>query len=178
MDKIEYKLSELITPGRAQARIKARSKKHALEILSEMLAEALPPDPDAPDRLSLTNSVMEALVQREKLGSTGLGEGIALPHASLPQLETLGAAVVTLLNPVDFDAPDGQPVDVMLAFLAPSPASDEHREILERTSLVLSRHSGKCPLREAQSSTELHSALKCADDAILASYESAPAEEP
>lgn len=171
MNTIQHKLSELITPGRTQARVKARSKKHALEILSEMLAETLPPDPEAPDRLNLTNSVMEALVQREKLGSTGLGQGIALPHASLPQLETICAAVITLMNPVEFDAPDGLPVDVMLALIAPSPASDEHREILERASLVLASHTGPCPLREAQSSTELHSALKCIDEAILASYE-------
>lgn len=177
MNSNQIKLSELITPGLTQARIKARSKKHALEILSEMLAETLPPDPDGPDRLSLTNTVMEALVQREKLGSTGLGQGIALPHASLPQLETVGAVVVTLVNPVDFDAPDGLPVDVMLALIAPSPASDEHREILERASQVLASQTGNCPLREAQSSTELHGALKCLDDAILASYESASAEE-
>ena len=178
MNSNQNKLSELITPGRAQARIKARSKKHALEILSEMLVETLPPDPDGPDRLSLTNTVMEALVQREKLGSTALGEGIALPHASLPQLQEVGAAVVTLVNPVDFDAPDGQPVDVMLALIAPSPASAEHREIIEKASQVLSSHSGNCPLREAQSSTELHAALQCVDAAILASYESANAEEP
>lgn len=177
MDKIESKLSELITPGRALAKINARSKKHALEILSEMLAETLPPDPDAPDRLSLTNSVMEALVQREKLGSTGLGEGIALPHASLPQLEKVTAAVVTLIQPVDFDAPDGQAVDVILALIAPLPPSPAHREILERASLVLSDHASECPLREAQSSTELHAALTCIDKAILASYESQAAEE-
>jgi PTS system nitrogen regulatory IIA component len=177
MDTIEIKLSELITPGRALAKVNARSKKHALEILSEMLAETLPPDPDAPDRLSLTNSVMEALVQREKLGSTALGEGIALPHASLAQVEHLTAAVVTLVHPVDFDTPDGQPVDVMMALIAPLPASPAHREIVERASLVLSDHTGKCPLREAQSSTELHAALECIDKAILASYESEAAED-
>ena len=177
MDTIEFKLATLITPGRAQAKINARSKKHALEILSEMLAETLPPDPEAPDRLSLTNSVMEALVQREKLGSTALGEGIALPHASLPKLEEVTAAVVTLVNPVDFDAPDGQPVDVMMALIAPSPASPAHREILERASMVLSNHTGKCPLREAQSSTELHAALECVDRAILATYESEAEED-
>lgn len=171
MDTIESKLSELITPGRALASFNARSKKHALEILSEMLAETLPPDPDAPDRLSLTNSVMEALVKREKLGSTALGEGIALPHASLPQLEIMTAAVVTLQTPVDFDAPDGQPVDVIMAVIAPSPASENDREILERTSMVLSNHTGKCPLREARTSTELHAALTCIDKAIQASYQ-------
>ncbi len=150
------------------AQVKARSKKHALEILSEMLAETLPSDPESNNRLSLTNIVMEALIQREKLGSTGLGGGIALPHGALPQAEQLAAAVITLQQAVDYETPDGEPVDLIIAVIAPNPAVDEHREMLSLTSQVLSSHTGKCPLRSALNSKELHAALACVDEALAA----------
>lgn len=150
------------------ARVKARSKKHALEILSEMLAEALPPDPETGDRLSLTNAVMEALVQREKLGGTGLGGGIALPHGALTLAPQMVGAVITLQQPVDYETPDGEPVDLIIALIAPAPAGDEHREMLDLTSRVLSSHTGKCPLRSALTSKELHAALACVDEALAA----------
>jgi PTS system nitrogen regulatory IIA component len=161
-------LSSLITEGHALARVKARSKKHALEILAEMLSEALPPDPEGGDHLALTNAVMEALVIREKLGSTGLGSGIALPHASLPTLEKMVGAVITLQQPVDYETPDGEPVDVIMALIAPNPALDEHREMLALTSEVLASHAGNCPLRAARNSAELHAAIECVDKAMSA----------
>lgn len=150
------------------ARVKARSKKHALEILSEMLAETLRPDPESVDQLSLTNAVMEALVQREKLGGTGLGGGIALPHGALPQAQQMAGAVITLQQAVDYETPDGEPVDLIIALIAPAPAMDEHREMLALTSRVLSSHTGKCPLRSALNSKELHAALACVDEALAA----------
>lgn len=150
------------------AGVKARSKKHALEILSELLADTLTPDPETGDRHSLSTIVMEALIQREKLGGTGLGGGIALPHGALPEVEQLAAAVITLQQPVDYETPDGEPVDLLIALIAPSPALDEHREMLAITSKVLSSHSGKCPLRSALSSKELHIALACVDEALAA----------
>ena len=165
---MDIRLSDLITEGRAVARVKARSKKHALEILSELLAETLPPDPESGDRLLLTNMVMEALTQREKLGGTGLGDGIALPHGALPQAKQLAAAVITLQQAVDYETPDGEPVDLIIALIAPTPAVDEHREMLALTSKVLSSHTGKCPLRSALSSKELHAALACVDEALAA----------
>jgi PTS system nitrogen regulatory IIA component len=165
---MESMLSSLITEGHALARIKARSKKHALEMLAEMLAEAMPPDQESEDQPSRTNLVMEALVRREKLGSTGLGEGIALPHASIPQLEHMAGALITLQQPVDYETPDGEPVDVIMGLIAPSPAQDSHRTILAMASQILTGHAKFCGLRSAQDSEELHDALKRLDEAMEA----------
>lgn len=164
-------LTTLISAGRSQARFKARSKKHAFEYLSELIAESAPVESPELDRLSLTNSVMEALVHRERLGSTGLGGGIALPHACLPQISELTGALLTLEQPIDYPTPDGEPVDVILALVAPEPVTDEHRQLLEQLSELLSRHSGNCPLRQAVNALELQSALQCIQATGLAAAE-------
>lgn len=157
MDKV---LTSLISAGRSQARFKARSKKHAFEYLSELIAESAPVESPDLDRLGLTNSVMEALVHRERLGSTGLGDGIALPHASLAQISEVTGALLTLEQPIDYPTPDGEPVDVILALVAPEPVTDEHRRLLEQISALLSEHSERLSLRQAGNTLELQSVLQ------------------
>jgi PTS system nitrogen regulatory IIA component len=83
------------------------------------------------------NAVYEALLQRERLGSTGIGEGIAIPHGKLPELTRIFGLMARLDKPVDFDALDGQPVDVMFLLLAPEGAGADHLKALARVARVL-----------------------------------------
>jgi PTS system nitrogen regulatory IIA component len=109
---------------RCEAQVK--SKKHALDLLSHMLAEAAG-GPTA-------GEVMTGLVGRERLGSTGLGEAIAMPHTRLPGVTGKVAALLKLAEPVDFGAPDGQPVDLLFGLLVPEDSRDA--ELSEVHALV------------------------------------------
>jgi PTS system nitrogen regulatory IIA component len=128
--------------------VEASSKKKILEQLGLRLAEA------APDLTQ--DTVFDALLERERIGSTGLGKGIALPHARMPQVETTFAAFIQLTEGIDFDAMDGQPVDLAFAMLVPSEATEEHLQILSRLAKMFSQESFCAALRQAQSSKELH----------------------
>ncbi|MCS4504742.1 Nitrogen regulatory protein [wastewater metagenome] len=115
-------IAALLSPERVRYGAHATSKKRSLELLSELLNE----DATGPD----TRSIFESLIGRERLGSTGLGRGVALPHARLPGLDAPVAAVLNLDTGVDFDAVDRQPVDLLFALLVPEESTDEHLRIL------------------------------------------------
>lgn len=118
-----------------------RSKKHALDILSEMLAEAAgKPNPA---------EVLNGLASRERLGSTALGDSVAMPHARLPGLERTVGAFLRLEDGVEFDAPDGKPVDLLFGLIVPSGSSDE--ELKELRDLVKK-------LRDPELRDQLHAA--------------------
>lgn len=85
--------------------------------------------------------VFDSLFARERLGSTGLGEGIAIPHGRIKGLEEAVAAVVRLSEPVSFDAPDGIPVSVLIFLLVPEHATQQHLEILSEVAEMLSDSS-------------------------------------
>lgn len=112
----------LLAPARVRCKENARSKKRVLELAASLLAEAVPGMASA--------EIFEALNSRERLGSTGLGHGMALPHGRIGGLAEPIAACLTLDEPVDFDAPDRQRVDVLYALLVPRDCSREHLQIL------------------------------------------------
>src|SRR5690606_40576648 len=105
----------LLEPGRVLANVEARSKKHALDILSELLASAS----DDLDQ----GEIFQSVIGREKLGCTAIEDGIAIPHGRLEGLERSVGAFLRLTRPIDFDAPDGQPVDLMFGLLVPKAAA-------------------------------------------------------
>lgn len=113
---------DLLTPERVGCKEPLASKKRALERAADMLAPALP----GMSRLA----IFDALTARERLGSTGLGHGMALPHGRVSGVDAPIAACLTLAQPIDFDAPDRQGVDVLFVLLVPSDCSDEHLRIL------------------------------------------------
>lgn len=114
--------ASLLSPDRVRCGEPARSKKRALELVASLLADTIP---------AMTGpEIFEALNSRERLGSTGLGHGMALPHGRMGGLEQPVAACITLDEPVDFDAPDRQRVDVIYALLVPRDCSREHLQIL------------------------------------------------
>lgn len=117
--------SDILQPESVRCEPRVGSKKHALEILSEMLADAA----GGPSAVQ----VLEGLVSRERLGSTGLGGSVAMPHTKQPGVRTRIGAVLKLDEPVEFNAPDGEPVDLLVGLLVPEDsAADEVADVLER----------------------------------------------
>lgn len=114
--------ADLLTAERVRCREPASSKKRALELAASLLADTTP----GMSRLD----IFDALNTRERLGSTGLGQGMALPHGRIAGLETPIAACFTLAEPIDFDAPDRRRVDVLFALLVPRDCNSEHLRIL------------------------------------------------
>jgi PTS system nitrogen regulatory IIA component len=116
-------LSDLIKPDAILASLKANSKKQALQALAEKAAEMTGID---------EREIYETLVQRERLGSTGVGGGIAIPHGKLPKLDRIFGLFARLPKPIDFEALDDQPVDLVFLLLAPESAGADHLKALAR----------------------------------------------
>lgn len=121
-------LGDLIKPEAVIGALPARTKKQALQELADR-ASALTG--------IAARSIFDTLVQRERLGSTGLGRGIAIPHGKLPELERVVAVFARLETPIDFESQDGEPVDLIFLLLAPEHAGADHLKALARISRVL-----------------------------------------
>lgn len=138
----------LLTPERMRCGVHVTSKKRSLEVLSELLAQG---EGEPTDR-----TIFEHLIGRERLGSTGLGKGVALPHARVAGIdETLGA-LIRLDQPIDFDAIDKQPVDLLFALVVPKHFTDEHLRILAALAELFSDQVFCEHLRSSQSVDEMY----------------------
>jgi PTS system nitrogen regulatory IIA component len=115
-------ISDILTPERTFADLKCASKKRTLESISHWIGDQM----SEFDGKELFN----ALINREKLGSTGFGDGIAIPHCRLDSCTQVTGALIRLAKAVDFDAIDAQPVDLLFVLLVPLEATDEHLQIL------------------------------------------------
>ncbi len=123
------------------------SKKRLLEALSEFLASDHPSlDPE---------TVFEHLLERERLGSTGLGHGIALPHARMKEVTEAVGAFAQLQDGVDFDAIDDKPVDLAFALLVPESADEMHLQLLAQLASMFNDPQLRQGLREASSSDQI-----------------------
>jgi PTS system nitrogen regulatory IIA component len=143
-------ISDLVSPESIVPKLRARSKKQALQKLSKRLAAIIHQD---------EGIIFDVLLEREKLGTTGVGTGIAIPHGKLPGLDTLHGMFARLESPIDFEAIDEQPVDLIFLLLAPESAGADHLKALARVSRLL-RDSGACEsLRRAESSDDIYSLL-------------------
>jgi len=100
--------------------------------------------------------VVESLTARENLGSTGLGQGVAIPHARVKGLSEAVAAFVRPKNPIEFDSPDGRPVDSCFVLLVPAQATEKHLRILADVAEMLSNTGFREKLAEAKSEEEVH----------------------
>lgn len=117
--------ARILSPARVRCEARVGSKKQALEILSEMLANATD--------MATAVDVLEGLVNRERLGSTGLGGSVAMPHTRQAGIRERIGAVLKLDEPVDFNAPDGEPVDLLFGLLVPEDSTPSSvAEVLER----------------------------------------------
>ena len=144
-------LEEILASECVRSGVPAASKKRTLETLGEIFANA---DPGLSARV-----VFNRLVARERLGSTGLGEGCALPHARIPGLGCALAAFLRLEKGVDFDSPDREPVDLVAGLLVPEESTDEHLEILAAIARTLSDESVRTSVRSADEPARICEAL-------------------
>jgi PTS system nitrogen regulatory IIA component len=144
-------LTDTIKPDSVLCNAHARSKKHCLEILSELLVRS------NPDLASET--IFEGLIERERLGCTSLNDGLAFPHCRIEGLNEKVAALIKLSEPVDFDSPDAEPVDLVFGMMVPSELTDEDRAEIKAITAVLADEDFRGRLRAAKTSKELFSAL-------------------
>jgi len=141
-------IDTILSPGRTLCKIEGVSKKRALEILANTIAEDLP-EIDADD-------LFRRLIARERLGSTGIGHGIAIPHCRVSNCtQTLGA-LISLKDPIDFDAIDNEPVDLLFAMLVPEDADSEHLQTLASLASLLNKPEYCEGLRRADSDQALY----------------------
>lgn len=141
-------IKTIITPGRTLCGIEGVSKKRALEILANTIAEDVPAI-DADD-------LFRRLIARERLGSTGIGHGIAIPHCRVSNCEGTIGALITLKEPIEFDAIDSEPVDVLFAMLVPENAHSEHLQTLASLASKLNDGEFRTHLRAAETNEALY----------------------
>lgn len=118
----------LLTPEAVNPRLKAQSKKQALLAVAKLMAGLTGQSERA---------ICDVLLERERLGTTGMGRGIAIPHGKLETLDRVYGGFFRLPDPIDFDALDDQPVDLMFVLLAPEEAKADHLKALARVTRVL-----------------------------------------
>jgi PTS system nitrogen regulatory IIA component len=143
-------IADLIPPEGVIANLRVSSKKQALQELARKAAELTGESERA---------VFEVLIERERLGTTGVGHGIAIPHGKLSGLEGLYALFARLDKPIDFDAIDEQPVDLICVLLAPESAGADHLKALARISRLLRDRSVCEKLRGSDSADAIYALL-------------------
>ncbi len=134
---------DLLQPDQISLQDDAASKKRALEHLSELLA--------AGTNTPAAEAIYEKLLERERLGSTGMSDGIALPHARIKGISKPVGAFVHLEQGIDFDAMDGRPVDILFGLLVPEQATDVHLELLASLASLFSKPQVCAQVRQADS---------------------------
>ncbi|HRE44675.1 MAG TPA: PTS sugar transporter subunit IIA [Terricaulis sp.] len=134
-------LSDLIEPTAIAPKLAATSRRQALQAMAELLAKSAGID---------ARTVFEAVLMRERLGGTGMGEGVALPHAAVPGLKHAIGAFARLETPLDFDALDGRPADLVFMLLSPVDRGGDHLKALARVSRFFRRADMRGALRAAR----------------------------
>jgi PTS system nitrogen regulatory IIA component len=134
-------LGELLLPKAVIARARWKGRKQVLTEMSGMMARALVLDP---------REVYDAVQERERLGSTGVGEGVAIPHARIESLTRPVGGFARLIEPADFEAIDERPADLIFMLLAPTDAGADHLRALARAARVFRQERIRVALRQAQ----------------------------
>lgn len=143
-------LSDLLTRDHVVAQLDAKSKKQALQELSNLAAAGCSVD---------AREIFETLLQRERLGSTGVGHGVAIPHGKFEKLDKLCGIFAKLDQPIDFDAMDNTPVDLIFLLLAPESAGADHLKALARIARTLRDPAIAAKLRGADNAEAIFAAL-------------------
>ncbi len=148
-------LVDLIARDRVAIDLKVTSKKQLVQEMTKMLLES---DGLADSGLK-TRDIVGAAMERERLGSTGVGSGVALPHARIEGLERVFVAVARLETPIEFEAIDERPVDLAAFIIAPSHAGSDHLRALSLISRRLRKEEVRAKLRTAPNSESLYTTL-------------------
>lgn len=139
-------LTDILSPMRVAHGVNVASKKRALELLSQLLAEG---------QSFSGQDMFECLVARERLGTTALGFGVALPHGRMKKTTRTLGAFLHLGQGVDFDAADRKPVDLMFAIAVPEQSTEEHLQLLARIAELFSDENMRTQLRASTNSDDL-----------------------
>jgi len=143
-------LTDLVAPNAILPALKVNNKKQVIQELAARAAELTGQNERA---------ILEILQQREKLGSTAVGNGVAIPHGKLPKLGRLFGLFARLARPVDFEALDGQPVDLIFLLLAPEQAGADHLKALARVARLLRDPENARRLRESKDADAIYAVL-------------------
>jgi len=143
-------LTDLVAPQAVVPALKVNSKKQAIQDLAVRAAELTGQS---------EREILEILQQREKLGSTGIGNGIAIPHGKLPKLERLFGLFARLDRPIEFEALDGQPVDLIFLLLAPESAGADHLKALARVARLKRTPDTAKMLRDSRDAEAIYAVL-------------------
>lgn len=140
-------LKSLLSPDAVLVDMQAKCKREALMLLAQKSSEitGLPGE-----------AILETLMAREKLGSTGVGGGVAIPHGKVGDIDGMIAVVARLSRPVDFDAVDDQPVDLLFMLLAPEHASAMHLKTLSKVARLMRSNDVRAAMRGASSAEALY----------------------
>ncbi len=145
-------LSNVLSLDCTKSAVPCSSKKRALEIISEVAAKHLDQNPQP---------LFECMLSREKMGSTGIGNGIAIPHGRISSSDQAIAVLIQCQDPIQFDAIDNQPVDLLFALLVPDEQCQQHLKTLSSMAEKLSNKQVLKQLRTAKSDEELYQILTC-----------------
>ena len=143
-------IGDLLDRGAISPRVTATNKRQVLKVVAELAARSFGLKP---------GDMLEALMAREAVGSTGVGYGVAVPHARVAGVTRLRGVFVRLEQPVEFGAVDDRPVDLIFALIAPPDASGEHLRALARVSRILRQAELREQLRKARSADAIHALL-------------------
>ena len=144
------RIEDLLPPECVRRAVSAHSRKRSLDFAADLLAEQYSGVDARP--------LFDALMERERLGSTGIGEGVAIPHCRL-ECPGMMAAFFLLAEPVDYDAPDGKPVDLVFVLVVPPGENSAHLEVLATLASVFRDPATRERLRRAASSGDLSDTL-------------------
>ena len=141
-------VSDILCPERTFINVEGTSKKRVLENAATLIArQSLELDPDL---------LFNNLINREKLGSTAIGKGIAIPHCRMDQTNEILGSLIRLKKSVDFDALDREPVDLLFVLLVPREANEEHLTLLGKIAKIFSEDKKTAALRTAQENDSLY----------------------
>lgn len=146
-------LSQLINPDAVIPALRVNGKKQALQEISERAAEV--------SNLA-AREIFDAILQRERLGSTGVGDGVAIPHGKLAKCQQIFGVFARLERPIDFDAPDGLPVDLIFMLIAPESAGADHLKALAMSARILRNGATAAQLRATRDPAALYALLTMA----------------
>jgi len=143
-------LTDLVAPQAVLPSLKANGKKQALQEIAAKASTLI----DCPER-----DIFDVLMQREKLGSTAIGNGVAIPHGKLPKLTRIFGLFARLDRPIEFEALDGQPIDLVFVLLAPEGAGADHLKALARIARMLREPELANKLRDARDAEAIYAVL-------------------
>ncbi len=145
------KITDILSPKSVLWDNNCHSKKDALDIIAGLISES--------DNTTIQTEIFDCLIARERLGSTGLGNGIAIPHGRLKNSKKTTAAFLRLGHGIDYDALDKQPVDLLFALIVPEESVEEHLQLLQTLAKMFSDAGITDKIRQAGTPEEIYTIL-------------------